>query len=125
MQNFAFEDGAYSAVRENLLRQGRINFSRQYIGHGYKELRIPPSSSSSSPTLKRVEGLHIWPRGEVMLIALPNPDKSFTATLFAPYAGASECGVAISTEMLLVDFILFRIDCLFSRMHPLVFYKTT
>ena len=96
---FDCSDGAYSAVRDNMLRQGRINFSRQYIAHGYKELQIPPrlpasfsSSSPSPPTsaLKRVEGLHIWPRGEVMLIALPNPDKSFTATLFAPYAGTSK-----------------------------------
>lgn len=30
-------------------------------------------------------GLHIWPRGKFMLIALPNPDKTFTATLFAPW----------------------------------------
>ena len=28
--------------------------------------------------------LHIWPRHEFMLIALPNQDKSFTTTLFLP-----------------------------------------
>ena len=94
-------DGAYSSVRDSLLRQGRINFSRQYIAHGYKELSIPPRVTVRSPSssegqgaqtqleyaLERVEGLHIWPRGDFMLIALPNPDKSFTATLFAPYSG--------------------------------------
>jgi kynurenine 3-monooxygenase len=31
--------------------------------------------------------LHIWPRGEYMLIALPNADGSFTATLFLPQRG--------------------------------------
>jgi len=86
-------DGAYSAVRENLLRLGRVSFSRQYIDHGYKELSIPPRYNSLGEeeyALKRVEGLHIWPRGKFMLIALPNPDKSFTATLFAPYSGTGE-----------------------------------
>ena len=83
-------DGAYSSLRECMLKQGRINFSRSYIAHGYKELSIPPviaSSGESDFALPNHEGLHIWPRGEFMMIALPNPDKSFTATLFAPYKG--------------------------------------
>lgn len=83
-------DGAYSNVRESMLKLGRVNFSRQYIGHGYKELSIPPRiAADGSPTfaLDDHQGLHIWPRGEFMLIALPNPDCSFTATLFAPYSG--------------------------------------
>ena len=104
-------DGAYSAVRECILKQGRINFSRTYIKHGYKELSIPPKLVKQEKILFSIEndkkekaldsienykkeyaldspnGLHIWPRGEFMLIALPNPDKSFTATLFAPYHG--------------------------------------
>jgi len=88
-------DGAYSATRECLLKQGRISFSRQYIAHGYKELSIPPVSSTTADgrvvdtfALYNPNGLHIWPRKEFMLIALPNPDFSFTATLFAPYKGA-------------------------------------
>jgi kynurenine 3-monooxygenase len=83
-------DGAYSSLRECMLKQGRINFSRSYIAHGYKELSIPPiqnANGESDFALKNHEGLHIWPRGEFMMIALPNPDKSFTATLFAPYKG--------------------------------------
>jgi kynurenine 3-monooxygenase len=83
-------DGAYSAVRDQMLRQGRIDFSRTFIAHGYKELCIPPKiGADGKPTfaLDDHEGLHIWPRGEFMLIALPNPDFSFTATLFAPYHG--------------------------------------
>ena len=90
-------DGAYSAVRDSMLRQGRISFSRSYIEHGYKELTIPPvvvpAGSDGTPAtaayaVPDFHGLHIWPRGRFMLIALPNPDKSFTATLFAPYKGA-------------------------------------
>lgn len=84
-------DGAYSAVRDNILKQGRINFMRKFIRHGYKELTIPPVKDSKTGeltfALDDFEGLHIWPRGEFMLIALPNPDKSFTATLFAPWNG--------------------------------------
>jgi kynurenine 3-monooxygenase len=96
LENYTFDliigsDGAFSAVREQMLRQGRVSFSRSYIAHGYKELTIPPvqSPGSSQPeyALKDFEGLHIWPRGQFMLIALPNPDKSFTATLFAPWRG--------------------------------------
>ena len=79
-------DGAYSTVRECILRLSRVNFSREYIGHGYKELSIPPNSNGTY-ALPDVNGLHIWPRGRFMLIALPNPDKSFTVTLFAPYKG--------------------------------------
>ena len=85
-------DGAYSAVRDSMLRQGRVSFSRSYIEHGYKELTIPPlaaaaGSGEAAYAVPDYHGLHIWPRGRFMLIALPNPDKSFTATLFAPYKG--------------------------------------
>lgn len=81
----------FLVTRENLLRSGRINFQRNYIAHGYKELCIPPrvneETGESEYALENVNGLHIWPRGSFMLIALPNPDCSFTATLFAPYQG--------------------------------------
>lgn len=83
-------DGAFSAVRDNLIRSGRINFARQYIRHGYKELTIPAKvlpNGTKTYALPDPEGLHIWPHSTFMLIALPNPDYTFTATLFAPYAG--------------------------------------
>ena len=79
-------DGAYSITRESMLKQSRTNFSRHYIEHGYKELSIPPNAMNDY-ALPEYQGLHIWPRGKMMLIALPNADKSFTATLFAPYQG--------------------------------------
>mmetsp|Transcript_33669 Transcript_33669/g.24693 ORF Transcript_33669/g.24693 Transcript_33669/m.24693 type:complete len:473 (-) Transcript_33669:115-1533(-) len=81
-------DGAYSRVREAMLRMGRVSFNRLFIKHGYKEFTIPPvkdANGNDQFALEEPEGIHIWPKGDLMLIALPNPDKTFTATLFAPY----------------------------------------
>ena len=55
------------------------------LDHGYKELTIPPGRDGAF--VLEPNALHIWPRGGFMLIALPNPDRSFTATLFLPRAG--------------------------------------
>eukprot|EP00753_Platysulcus_tardus_P005501 PLAT13407.1.p1 GENE.PLAT13407.1~~PLAT13407.1.p1 ORF type:complete len:464 (-),score=261.26 PLAT13407.1:97-1488(-) len=77
-------DGAYSAVRRGILRHSRADFSRQYIPHGYKELTIPAAADGGF-SLPDEQALHIWPRGSMMLIGLPNPDKTFTCTLFAPF----------------------------------------
>jgi kynurenine 3-monooxygenase len=78
-------DGAFSSVRGALQKTDRFSFSQEYIEHGYKELTIPPGEAGSF--LIEKEALHIWPRGNYMLIALPNPDGSFTCTLFFPYEG--------------------------------------
>jgi kynurenine 3-monooxygenase len=79
-------DGAYSVVRSALQRLSRVDYSLQYIKHGYKELTIPATADGKF-ALANPHGLHIWPRHEFMLIALPNPDCSFTCTLFAPFEG--------------------------------------
>lgn len=78
-------DGAYSATREAMLRLLPLNFKREYITHGYKELTIPPNPTTGDFALTESEALHTWPRGDFMMIGLPNPDKSFTCTLFAPF----------------------------------------
>lgn len=72
-------DGAYSSVRGALQFAGRFNFSQDYIEHGYKELHVPSKNGNYQ---LEPNALHIWPRESYMLIALPNPDKSFTGTLF-------------------------------------------
>lgn len=72
-------DGAYSAVRAALQVSGRFNFSQEYIEHGYKELHIPKGSGLEP------NALHIWPRESFMMIALPNPDMTFTGTLFLSF----------------------------------------
>ncbi|MBK7936121.1 MAG: FAD-dependent monooxygenase [Lewinellaceae bacterium] len=78
-------DGAFSAVRYAIQKTDRFNYTQFYLDHGYKELCIPPNPDGSH----RLDpsALHIWPRGNFMLIALPNADGSFTCTLFLPFEG--------------------------------------
>jgi kynurenine 3-monooxygenase len=78
-------DGAFSAVRNRLMKTPMFNYSQSYLSHGYKELVIPPNADGSHRIDKNC--LHIWPRGKFMLIALPNLDGSFTVTLFFPMKG--------------------------------------
>lgn len=78
-------DGSFSAVRGALQMTDRFEYSQSYIEHGYKELRIPPGPNGEFQLEKEV--LHIWPRQRFMLIALPNPDATFTCTLFFPMEG--------------------------------------
>ncbi len=79
-------DGAYSAARlTHQLQHERFEYQQSYIDFGYKELNIPPGKDSSFQMEKNA--LHIWPRGNYMLIALPNMDGSFTCTLFFPFEG--------------------------------------
>lgn len=72
-------DGAYSAARRAVTFRPGFTFSQDYLGHGYKELTIPPDNGDFALD---PDALHIWPRGESMMIALPNLDRSFTCTLF-------------------------------------------
>jgi len=78
-------DGAGSALRKSyyLAHKFLFSFSQDYLTHGYKELSILPSETGDYKTYKNA--LHIWPRGNFMLIALPNLDGSFTVTLFLSY----------------------------------------
>ncbi|WP_299227148.1 NAD(P)/FAD-dependent oxidoreductase [uncultured Psychroserpens sp.] len=78
-------DGAGSALRRSyyLERKFLFSFSQDYLTHGYKELTILPNEDGSYKTYKNA--LHIWPRGDFMVIALPNLDGSFTVTLFLSY----------------------------------------
>jgi kynurenine 3-monooxygenase len=78
-------DGAYSAVRSQLQRRERYDFSQEYLAHGYKELYVPPGDDGS-PRLDP-NALHIWPRGGHMMMAMANVDGSFTVTLYLPFEG--------------------------------------
>jgi kynurenine 3-monooxygenase len=78
-------DGAFSAVRGSMMFTERFEYSQTYIEHGYKEFRIPPGEKGQFMLEKNA--LHIWPRESFMLIALPNPDSTFTCTLFFPFEG--------------------------------------
>jgi kynurenine 3-monooxygenase len=82
-------DGAFSAVRLAVMLAGRrFDYRQDYLSHCYKELTIPPKSDGEDRFHIAPDGLHIWPRGGYMLIALPNPDGSFTVTLFLRKEGA-------------------------------------
>ena len=67
-----------------------FQYDESYLAHGYKELTIPPGPDGSWRMEKNA--LHIWPRKSFMMIALPNPDGSFTCTLFWEFEGARSFG---------------------------------
>jgi kynurenine 3-monooxygenase len=79
-------DGAFSAVRQAMQKRlPDFQYDESYLAHGYKELTIPPGPNGEWRMEK--EALHIWPRKSFMMIALPNPDGSFTCTLFWEFKG--------------------------------------
>jgi kynurenine 3-monooxygenase len=90
MQDVEFQrvigtDGSASRVREAILRVTGGRCEDEPLGHGYKELTMQPDAAGGFRMDNR--SLHIWPRGDFMLIALPNPDATFTLTLFLPETG--------------------------------------
>ena len=87
MQPLLATDGAGSAVRREMSAQKFIQAGEIDLEHGYKELSIPAGPQGTFRMAN--DALHIWPRGNFMLIALPNDDGSFTATLFLPKLGTS------------------------------------
>ena len=78
-------DGAGSVIRRALAAAGAVRASESLLDHGYKELTVPATADGRFAL--DPGGLHVWPRGGFMLIALPNTDRTFTATLFLPNRG--------------------------------------
>lgn len=78
-------DGAFSQVRQALEKVANASTTIDKLSHGYKELTFPAGKNNSF--LLEKNALHIWPREQFMLIALPNTDGSFTGTLFLPFTG--------------------------------------
>lgn len=78
-------DGAFSAVRQQMQKKTRLNFSQQYWSQGYKELQVPFSINKKWTLEKNV--IHMWPRGNYMLLGFPNLDGSFTCSLHLPFEG--------------------------------------
>lgn len=77
-------DGAGSAVRVSLAASKHVTVREDWLDHDYKELTLPARTAGH---VLDTNSLHIWPRGGFMLIALPNTDGSFTATLFLARTG--------------------------------------
>lgn len=78
-------DGAFSTVRQQMHRGVRAHYKQDFLDWGYKELTIPPAANKSHQIENHA--LHIWPRGDHMLLAMPNADGSFTCTCILPFEG--------------------------------------
>jgi kynurenine 3-monooxygenase len=90
-------DGAFSSARLSMqLSSDRFEYNQHYIEAGYKELNIPAGAGGAFQLEKNA--LHIWPRGNFMMIALPNEDGSFTCTLFFPFEGPKSFSALKSNE---------------------------
>jgi kynurenine 3-monooxygenase len=94
-------DGAFSRIRHRMQRQSMFDYSQEFMKLGYKELHIPANSDGTHKIDKN--SLHIWPRGNFMLMALANLDGSFTCTLFMPFEGENSFE-QLNDEASLVDF---------------------
>ncbi|KAG5646675.1 hypothetical protein DXG03_002665 [Asterophora parasitica] len=104
-------DGSYSVIRRQMMRVVRMDYQQEYIKHEYIELKMPAGQDADGkPTfLLDPNHLHIWPRHSFMLIALPNKDKTFTCTLFAP---SLDLDCLNSTEVILEWFRTYFPDAL-------------
>src|SRR5271166_4198058 len=92
-------DGSASSIRAEMLTLDRFGLSQEYLDYGYKELTIPAGSQAEHKL--EPHALHIWPRGNHMLIALPNIDGTFACILFLPFEGGdSFAGLATRPELL-------------------------
>jgi kynurenine 3-monooxygenase len=94
-------DGAFSRIRHRMQRQSMFNYSQEFLQIGYKELHIPANADGTHKLDKN--SLHIWPRGNFMLMALANLDGTFTCTLFMPHDGENSFS-SLQTGAQLVGF---------------------
>lgn len=113
-------DGAGSAVRQAMERklQG-FHTSSVFLEHGYKELHIPPANDGGF--LLEKNALHIWPRHQFMMIALPNADGSFTCTLFLAHRSSADIASTPSFDQLVdADSVLEFFNREFTDAAPLM-----
>lgn len=103
-------DGAFSALRHSYTQMDRVNCDHFYLEYGYKELNIPPGTKAK--WLMEKNALHIWPRGNFMLIALPNTDGTFTCTLFMPFEGEVSFSKLNTKEEVTAFFVKYFKDAL-------------
>ncbi|CAA7271785.1 unnamed protein product [Cyclocybe aegerita] len=96
-------DGSFSIIRRQMMRAVRMNYQQEYIRDEYVELKMPAGRDTNGEPafLLDPNHLHIWPRHSFMLIALPNQDKTFTCTLFAP---TTELDRLLSADQILAWF---------------------
>ncbi|GBP48082.1 Kynurenine 3-monooxygenase [Eumeta japonica] len=95
-------DGAFSAVRRRMLHR-QFDYEQRYIAHGYIELSIPPVDGEFAIAPNY---LHLWPRGDYTIVAMPNQDKSWSLTLFMPFSTFD----SLDCPQKLVDFFTDKFD---------------
>jgi len=78
-------DGTFSTVRQSMQRGVRSNYKQEFLDSGYKELKIPPRLDGSCLLDRNV--LHVWPRGDYLLLAMANMNNSLTVTCILPFYG--------------------------------------
>jgi kynurenine 3-monooxygenase len=78
-------DGAFSAVRRQMMVRERIDYSQEFLPWGYKELTIQATADGLPPMDRHA--LHVWPCGDYMLFALPNRDGSLCGVCTLPFQG--------------------------------------
>ena len=100
-------DGAFSEVRLAMQKTDRFEYAQSYLQHGYKELTIPAAERGGFRMERNA--LHIWPRGGLMMIALPNVDGSFTCTCFWPLDGDNSFSALATRD---------EVRAYFSKMFP-------
>jgi kynurenine 3-monooxygenase len=89
-------DGSASALRLDMQKLGKLNFTQEHLDYGYKELTI--AAGPSGKHVLEPHALHIWPRGAYMLIALPNIDGNFACILFLPFQGRESFAILNTAE---------------------------
>jgi kynurenine 3-monooxygenase len=109
-------DGSASAIRNDMMKNVNDDCTISYLEYGYKELLIPEGANGIFQMEKN--GLHIWPRGTYMLIALPNFDGSFTATLFLPFEG-EDSFATLNSPVAVLDFFAKQFPDVAPMMHDL------
>jgi kynurenine 3-monooxygenase len=92
-------DGAFSTVRQQMHRGVRAHYKQDFLDWGFKDLRMPAAIDNSNQL--EDDALHIWPRGDHMLLAMPNADGSFTCTCILPFEGEQSFASMKSDEDIL------------------------
>lgn len=110
-------DGVFSIVRQKMQYHERAYYQQEFMNWGYKELSIPPPSKGVHALEKEV--FHMWPRGDRMLMAVPNQDGSFTCTCILPFQGAYSFAT-LQSEQDILTFFKAQFDDVLAYMPSLV-----
>ena len=89
-------DGAGSALRYALRDAGHCSFVEEKLESGYKEMSFPADAAAAGGMA--AHGLHIWPRGDHMLMGLANLDGSFTGTFYMRNEGDGESFASVEAS---------------------------